>query len=96
MELLGSLIVEKYSISQNYPKPFNAHTKIEFTTPVSAYINLTIYDNLGKEVTKLVNEYLLQRTYRVDWGASGQTAGIYFYTFICGEFKETKKMILVK
>jgi hypothetical protein len=57
---------------------------------------LKVYDILGKEIETLVNEKLNPGTYEVTFNASQYPSGVYFYTLISGEYKETKKMILIK
>lgn len=85
-----------FSLTQNYPNPFNPATNIEFAIPKSSFVKLAIYDILGREVEKLVNEDLNAGTFNVDFNASNLTSGVYFYRIITGDFTETKKMILTK
>jgi hypothetical protein len=89
-------IPEGFSLSQNYPNPFNPVTNIEFSMPAASFVNLVIYDMLGREVETLVNEDLNAGTFNVDFNASKLTSGVYFYKITAGNFIETKKMILVK
>jgi hypothetical protein len=85
-----------YSLSQNYPNPFNPSTKIEFKIPQAGFVNLKIYDLLGREVKTLLNEEMQAGNYTIDFNASTLSSGIYFYTLNAGEFISTKKMILLK
>jgi hypothetical protein len=55
-----------------------------------------IFDILGREITTLVNEQLKPGTYEVEWDASSNPSGVYFYKLITSEFTETKKMVLIK
>lgn len=91
---------EEYSLSQNYPNPFNPSTNIEFTIPVGAIhestVKLAIYNSVGKEVAVLVNENLNAGTYKYSFDGANLNSGVYFYTLQAGDFKETKKMLLVK
>jgi hypothetical protein len=57
---------------------------------------LSVFDISGREVETLVNEQLSPGTYSVTWNASAFSSGIYFYTLTVGNFKETKRMILIK
>ncbi len=59
-------------------------------------VKLIIYDILGREVANLVNEELNPGTYEVEWDASNYSSGIYFYTLTAGDYKETRKMVLIK
>ncbi len=89
-------IPNSFSIHQNYPNPFNPVTKIRFDVPKPTFVNLIIYDILGKEVAALVNEELKAGEYSVDWNALNYPSGVYFYKLAAGEFSETKKMVLLK
>jgi len=83
---------------QNYPNPFNPVTKIKFDVPASSKSNIkiTIFDILGKEVDVLVNENLEAGQYTVDWNSTNIASGIYFYEMKAGQFRDIKKMIVVK
>jgi photosystem II stability/assembly factor-like uncharacterized protein len=85
-----------FSLSQNYPNPFNPTTNIKFAIPKAAFVKLTVFDMLGREVETLVNENLNAGTYNADWNASKFSSGVYFYKIQTGSFSEIKRMILVK
>jgi photosystem II stability/assembly factor-like uncharacterized protein len=93
---ISSKLPSNVLLYQNYPDPFNPSTNIKFDIPKSSQVTLTIYDVLGKEVTKLVNEELKPGGYSVDWNGSDYSSGVYFYKLQTGEFAETKRMILIK
>ncbi|RPI13675.1 MAG: T9SS C-terminal target domain-containing protein [Ignavibacteriae bacterium] len=87
---------DRFELSQNYPNPFNPSTTIRFAIPNNSLVTLKIYDAIGREVETLVNEFKTAGTYDVNFNAANVTSGIYFYTISAGDFKDTKKMILVK
>ncbi len=91
-------IPEAFTLSQNYPNPFNPSTRINYKLRNSSYVSLKVFDLLGKEVATLVNEKQSAGSYEVDFNSTefNLPSGIYFYTLNAGEFKETKKMVLVK
>ncbi len=92
-------IPKNFSLAQNFPNPFNPSTSIKFSVPGNTnFITLKVYNVLGKEVSTLVNETLNAGEYEIEWNASNQPSGVYFYKLISGDgsFSETKKMILVK
>jgi photosystem II stability/assembly factor-like uncharacterized protein len=95
---LSSEVPENFSLSQNYPNPFNPTTVIRYQLSVPVFTTLKIFDLLGKEVASLVNENQNAGSYAVDFNSSEYNlpSGIYFYTLNAGEFKETRKMILIK
>ncbi|MCK9280759.1 MAG: CotH kinase family protein [Melioribacteraceae bacterium] len=89
-------IPTKFALEQNYPNPFNPTTTINYSLPKESFINLTVYNILGKEMINLVDETKEAGQYKVMFDASGLSSGIYFYTLNTGEITITKKMILVK
>ena len=94
--------VTEFKLYQNYPNPFNPSTKIKYSIPLgiqrTVSVQLKVYDVLGNEVATLVNEEKSTGSYEVEFSTNNLqlTSGIYFYTLTAGNFKETKKMILLK
>lgn len=95
---ISNEIPDKILLHQNYPNPFNPSTRINYELRNLSYVTLKVFDLLGKEVATLVNEKQYAGSYAVDFNSSefNLPSGIYFYTLNAGEFKETKKMVLVK
>lgn len=89
-------IPQVYSLSQNYPNPFNPVTKINFSIPKQGIVSLIVYDVLGKEVMTLVNESRPAGNYEVDFNGINLASGAYFYRIESGEFRDVKRMILIK
>ncbi|CAN5500702.1 hypothetical protein BH10BAC5_BH10BAC5_26920 [soil metagenome] len=86
----------KYELFQNFPNPFNPSTKINFSLPKQGLVTLKIYDMLGKEVSTLVNEIRTAGNYSVDFNASNLASGVYFYRIESADFRDTKRMMLIK
>lgn len=93
---LNNSTPENFSLSQNYPNPFNPETKIKFQISNSSEVKLTVFDNAGREVAILVNQFLKAGNYEFNFNAKGLSSGIYFYRLSAENFSETKKMILLK
>ncbi len=91
-----TVIIDSYKLYQNYPNPFNPSTKIEFEIPNREHVKLIIYDILGREVKRVVDEILPTGRYTVEVDMSGHSSGVYFYRLEAGNFISVKKMILVK
>ncbi len=87
---------QNYSLSNNYPNPFNPSTKIEFIIPDPGSVSLNIYDVLGREVATLINEVQPAGSYEITFDASGLSSGVYYYRITSGSFVESKKMVLLK
>ena len=85
-----------YSLSQNWPNPFNTSTRIRYAIKEDGVVSLTVYDLLGHQVTSLVNEKQTAGIYYALWNAADQSSGIYFCLLKTGDFRSTRKMLLVK
>lgn len=91
-----SKTITDFRLEQNYPNPFNPSTKINFSLPKESNVSLVIYNTLGEEVTRLVDEHLKAGYHMTDFNNSHYSSGIYFYRLQAGGFVEAKKMILLK
>ena len=89
-------VPEKYMLYQNFPNPFNPVTNIKFDLPKKSEVEMKIFDLTGGNVVTLVNGELEAGSYSVDWDASSDASGIYFYSLKTSGFASTKKMIVVK
>jgi len=89
-------IPKKILLEQNYPNPFNPISNISFNLPKNHQVELTIFDLTGKVVDKLVNGFQNAGYYNIAWDGSDYPTGIYFYELRVDNFKQTKKMILMK
>jgi len=94
-------LVTSYRLDQNFPNPFNPSTQIGFYLPQSGWVDLIVYDNLGKQVRTLVNRWLSAGEHSVVWDGKDDKGravpgGIYFYQLHSGSFQSTRKMILIR
>lgn len=87
---------QEYALAQNYPNPFNPTTTINFSLPLAGKYTLTIYNILGQVVETFENEATSPGQITVEWDASRQASGVYFYRLESGTFTDTKKMMLLK
>jgi len=87
---------EKYVLTQNYPNPFNPSTTIKFQILNSEFTTLKVYNILGKEVTTLVSNKLNQGNHTYQFDGRNLASGIYYYQLIAGDYREVKKMILLR
>ena len=92
----GNEIPGSYSLSQNFPNPFNPVTNIEFSIPKPGIVKLVLFDLTGREVAVIADKQLSAGTYTVDFDASKLSSGVYFYKMTSNDFSDVKKMILVK
>ncbi|GIK59923.1 MAG: hypothetical protein JETCAE03_15050 [Ignavibacteriaceae bacterium] len=96
--------VNEFSLSPNYPNPFNPSTLISYRLPVIGFVTLKVYDVLGREVATLVNEEKPAGEYEIEFDGSNLPSGVYLYRLTAGDpstssgqkFSETKKLVLLK
>jgi hypothetical protein len=94
-----------YVLYQNYPNPFNSFTTIRYELPDPAFVKLVVYDVLGREVKRLVNEEKPAGWYSVQFDANNLSSGVYFYKIsfdnesnklVFDGLNKTMKLILIK
>lgn len=91
----------KFELFQNYPNPFNSHTIISFSLAKPGHVSLIIYDLLGKQIKKIVDEQLPSSNFKYTWsGIDDQgrpvPSGLYFCTLKTGNEIATNKLLLIK
>ena len=94
-------IPDTYSLQQNYPNPFNPTTQIRYGLKENTYVSINIYNLMGKHIRSYINTVQDAGYKTILWNAtdaSGQPvpAGMYVYTITAGDFRQTRKMILLK
>ncbi|HTY11468.1 MAG TPA: FG-GAP-like repeat-containing protein [Bacteroidota bacterium] len=98
----GGGIPRVYALNQNYPNPFNPSTNISYDIPKAAYVNVEIFDVLGRRVVSLVDGVQAPNHYVMQWNASNVSSGMYFLRIRAksqdgsGEFNAVKKLMLMK
>jgi len=95
-----------FELMQNYPNPFNPNTIITYSVPVKSFVNITVYNIIGKEVVTLVDEEKPAGIYEIEFSAAGGSSsgkdiyslpsGVYIYRLTAGSFTNSKKMVLLK
>ncbi|MCB0292142.1 MAG: T9SS type A sorting domain-containing protein, partial [Calditrichaeota bacterium] len=89
------------ALSANYPNPFNPSTTIAYQLPQSVPVTLTVYNLLGQRVRRLVQGVLPPGYYQAVWNGRNDAgvavgSGIYIYRFEAGDYRQVRKMILLK
>jgi hypothetical protein len=83
-------------LEQNYPNPFNPSTLIQFSVKERGNVTLTVHDLLGRTVETLAEGLLEPGKYKAIFDGSRYPTGIYYYTIVAGNYRDTKKMLLTK
>ena len=104
MDVLGMEDIQvpgSFTLHQNYPNPFNPITTLRYDLPEDSFVKVTVYDMLGNVINNLVNDNQNSGHRSVQWNATnnqGQpvSAGVYIYSIEAGDFRQEKRMILLK
>ncbi|MGE5362806.1 MAG: SBBP repeat-containing protein [Bacteroidota bacterium] len=95
-ETIDETVPANFSMSDNYPNPFNNHTIIEFSIPADCFVELSVYDQKGAIILTVVNRYLSAGRYKEAVHTDGFSSGIYLAVLKAGKFTKTKKILLLK
>jgi hypothetical protein len=89
-------IPREFVLYQNYPNPFNPVTTLRYGLPRSTHVQLVIYDLLGREITRVVNQHQQVGYHQAVFNSQGLASGIYLYRLKAGDFTAVKKFLLIK
>ena len=97
----NDIMPDVFALHQNYPNPFNPNTLLRYDLPEDGFVNITIYDMMGRTVKTLVNSSQTSGYKSIEWSATNirdepVAAGLYLFTIQTGEFRQTRKMLLLK
>lgn len=97
IESIGKEIPGEFRLEQNYPNPFNPNTTIKFDVSRESFIEIKLYDILGRVIKQLINQKTKAGSYKINFDGSIISSGVYFCVlFADGKLIDTKKMILIK
>jgi hypothetical protein len=85
-----------YLLYQNYPNPFNPVTNIKFEAPKAGHVKLVLYDILGREIIGLFDSYVQPGVHSIIFNGSSLSSGVYFYELRTDDFRDVRKMVLIK
>jgi subtilisin family serine protease/subtilisin-like proprotein convertase family protein len=89
-------IPSSFALHQSYPNPFNPVAKIRYDVPKESFVEIKVYDILGREAAVLVNGVQKAGVYTVEFDGSNFASGVYFYSMKTDSYTDIKKMVLVK
>ena len=101
VSIIDEILPITYNLHNAYPNPFNPVTSLRYDLPEDGIVNIAVYDMMGRIVKTLVNSSQTAGYKSIKWNATNDrnepvSAGLYLYTIQTGEFRETKKMVLLK
>jgi len=99
--IIEDIMPMTYHLYSAYPNPFNPTTTLDYDLPEDAIVNITIYDMMGRKISTLVSSQQTAGYKSVQWNATNNkgapvSAGLYLYMIQAGEFRQTRKMVLLK
>lgn len=86
----------EYSLSNNYPNPFNSSTKIDYALPEPTHVTIEVYNVLGQKVETIVNDYQNAGYYSVTFSSSSLATGMYLYRIQTDNYSKAHKMLIIK
>jgi len=86
----------RFALRQNYPNPFNSQTIIDYELPTACRVKLEVFNLLGEKVGILVEGMQNAGQESVVWDASGVSSGVYLYRLTAGDFRHSRRLLLVK
>jgi hypothetical protein len=92
----SDVTTNSFRLYQNYPNPFSSATTISYSISRTCNVEIQIYNISGQLVETLVNDYKVAGDYEVVWNSKEINSGIYFYRLNIGNYRATKKLILMK
>ncbi len=87
---------ERIALHQNYPNPFNPQTRIPFEIDHTAHVRLAVYDLLGREVVRLVDDVRPAGRHEVTFDGTRLPTGVYIYRLEAGAVSRSGRMVLLK
>ena len=90
-----------FALAQNYPNPFNPATTIEYSVAKACPVEVAVFDASGRRVATLVSGIVAQGVHKTVWSGKNDrgasvASGVYFYRLTAGDFREIRKMILLR
>jgi hypothetical protein len=91
-----NVVIADYKLHINFPNPFNPNTTIQYDIKERGFVQIKVFDILGKEIAELVNEVKEKGVYFVNFNAMQLPSGVYIYSLRVNGFVQNQKMILSK
>jgi hypothetical protein len=96
VEKIKGAIPKEFTLSQNFPNPFNPSTTIPYSVPARRHVSLKVFNVLGQHVMTLADNIHDAGNYIATFDGAGLTSGVYFYRLESGDIRLTQKLVLTK
>jgi hypothetical protein len=87
---------EYFLLDQNFPNPFNPVTQITYSLPKASFVELKIYNLMGREIATLVSEKQMAGKYQLEFNGESFPSGVYFYKLETPQYVETKRLLILR
>ncbi len=88
-------VIERISLGQNFPNPFNRATNISYRINQACQVNLSVYNILGQKLFELYDGFQQPGRYSVSFNSEELPSGVYFYRLSDSESSFTRRMIIL-
>ena len=101
LEKTDIVLPQEFSLSHNYPNPFNPETTIEYQLPIESYVEISVYNLIGQELIKLVDKDYQAGSYSVIWDGLDEKgramgSGVYIVRMTAGSYNQSRKVTLMR
>jgi hypothetical protein len=98
---VNSLLPRVYTLGQSIPNPANGSLKIDYALPKESQVSLRVYNVMGQLVRALREGKEKPGFYKAEWDGKDQqghrvSSGVYLYRMEAGEFRKTRKLVVVR
>lgn len=93
---LSDVITQEYLLGSPYPNPFSSHTTFEIDLPRQSFVILKVFNMLEEEVNTIISKELAAGRYKYVWNTGNLASGTYLLKLQAGEFKEVRKIVILR
>lgn len=93
---MPSVAINQFSLGQNYPNPFSIETTIDWQSEIAGQTKIEVYNITGRIIKTLVDSHRQAGKHKVVFNSAYLPSGIYYYQLTIGDYKISKKMVLLK
>ena len=97
----SSIKPENFYINEAYPNPFNPYTTLSYYLPNNETVHIKIFDIMGRQVKTFFMPDQIAGYGSIQWNGTNDydqrvSSGLYLYTIQAGNFRGTKKMVILE
>ena len=89
-------LAQEFSVSQAFPNPFNAQTRVSLVMPREGAVQAELFDVLGRRAAMVYDGMLEAGTQTIEVNGAALSSGVYFLSVRAFEKREVMKLVLQK